>query len=80
MRNDQQVCRRCGKRIGIIEWGVYRKALVDIPACRVIADPDGEEFVRIDGSKIRARETDDLENGRIEYAYRLHRKTCGVDE
>lgn len=63
--------------IGIIEWGIYRKALVDATAIRVIADPDGEEFIRIDGSKVLAREAaEDEMSSMAEYAYRLHRKTC----
>lgn len=71
-------CRICGKPIGVIEWGVYRKVTVDAEAVAVVPDPEGEDFVRIDGSKIRGREA---EPGTLqtEYAYRMHRKTCGVD-
>lgn len=77
MRSGMQRCRKCGQVIGIIEWGIYRKALVDATAIRVIADPDGEEFIRIDGSKVLAREAaEDEQSTRAEYAYRLHRKTC----
>ena len=49
--------------------------MVDAEAVDVVSDPDGEEFVRIDGSKIRGREA---EIGTIgaEPAYRIHRKNC----
>ena len=77
MRSGMQRCRKCGQMIGVIEWGIYRKALVDAEAIRVIADPEGEEFIRIDGSKVLAWEAEEDEvNKYAEYAYRLHRKTC----
>jgi hypothetical protein len=77
--NSFKNCRICGKPIGVIEWGVYRKVLVDAEALDVVPDPQGEEFVRIDGSKIRGRVA---EPGTLqtEPAYRPHRKTCGVTE
>ena len=70
-------CRWCGKKIGVITWGVYRKVVVDAEAVDVVSDEYGEEFVRIDGSKIRGREA---EPGTLqtEPAYRPHRKTCGL--
>lgn len=80
MKNDTfKRCRVCGQRIGIITWGIYRKAIVNAAAVMVVPDPEGEEFIRIDGSKVLAREA---EIGAIqaEPAYRLHRKTCGVQE
>ena len=66
MKDGTKICRFCGKPIAIITWGVYRKAIVDAA---------GEDFVRIDGSKIRGRVA---EPGTIqtEYAYRPHGKTC----
>lgn len=70
-------CRICGKPIGVIEWGVYRKVTVDAEAVRVIPAEGGEDFVRIDGSKIRGIEAPFLDDAEI--AYRPHRKTCGVD-
>ena len=72
-------CRICGRPVGVIEWGIYRKVIVDAEAVEVIADPYGEEFVRIDGSKVRAREAEPGTIG-YEYAYRPHRRTCGVEE
>ena len=79
MKDSFRICRKCGKPVGVIEWGVYRKVLVDAEAVDVVPDPHGEEFVRIDGSKIRGRAA---EPGTLqtEPAYRLHRKTCGVQE
>ena len=73
--NGVRTCRFCGKQIAVITWGVYRKVVVDAAAVYVVPDPDGEEFVRIDGSKIRGREA---EIGTIgpEPAYRIHRKNC----
>ena len=80
MKNDRmQTCRKCGKRIGIIEWGIYRKAIVDPDPVMVAADPDGEEFVRIDGSKVCGRPVEYEEAVMAEPAYRLHRKTCGAE-
>ena len=52
--NGIRTCRFCGKPIAVITWGVYRKIVVDAAAVMVEADPEGEEFVRVDGSKIRA--------------------------
>ena len=78
---DQSVkpCRKCGKPVSVIAWGVYRNILVDAEAVNVVPDPNGEEFVRVDGSKIRGRVA---EPGTLqkEPAYRPHRKTCGVQE
>ena len=72
-------CRKCGKPVGVITWGIYRSVVVDAEAVDVVPDEYGEDFVRIDGSKIRGREA---EIGTIgsEPAYRPHRKTCGVEE
>lgn len=75
MKDSITTCRFCGRKIGIITWGVYRKVVVDAEAVDVVPDPDGEDFVRIDGSKIRGQEA---EIGTIgtEPAYRIHRKNC----
>ena len=72
-------CRKCGKPVAVITWGVYRKALVDATAVMVVTDPEGEEFLRVDGSKVLAREAGYEVEG-TEPAYRQHRKTCGVEE
>jgi len=75
MKNGFKECRYCGKRIGVITYGVYRKVVVDAEAVDVVPDPNGEDFVRIDGSKIRGKEA---EPGTLqtEPAYRPHRRSC----
>ena len=65
-------CRICGKPIGIITWGVYRKTLVDAEAVSVYEDPEGDEFLRIDGSKLMARAMP-FETEGTEPAYKPHR-------
>lgn len=73
MKSDSMnKCRKCGREIGIITWGIYRKVLVDAEAVEVIADRKGQEFIRIDGTKVQAREAQPEEAG-AEYAYRPHR-------
>lgn len=76
MKDGVKTCKFCGKKIAVITWGIYRKSVVDAEVVDVIPDPDGEDFVRYDGSKIRGREA---EIGTIgtEPAYRIHGKTCG---
>ena len=69
-----KICRKCGQMIDIIEYGVYRKVVVDAVQYYVIADPDGEQFVRIDGSKVRANEGP-FETDGPEPAYKTHK--CG---
>lgn len=69
-----KVCRKCGQMIDIIEYGVYRKIVVDAVPYYVIADPDGEQFVRIDGSKVKAKEVP-FETDGTEPAYKPHK--CG---
>ena len=78
--NQLPTCKKCGRKIAIIEWGVYRKVIVDPEAVMVIADEYGEEFVRIDGSKVRGKPVTYEDAVLAEPAYRLHRKTCGVRE
>lgn len=80
MKGDSfKTCRYCGKRIGIITEGIYRKVIVDEEAVRVVADPRGQTFVRVDGSKVIGIPAS-LEDERGEYAYRPHRRSCGVTE
>ena len=78
MKDTFRLCRKCGKPVAVIERGLYRKILVDAEEVLVAPDTMGADYVRIDGSKIRGREA---EPGTLqtEYAYRQHRKTCGVD-
>ena len=79
MKNPDK-CRKCGKQIAVIEWGLYRKTVVDAKAVEVIADPEGEDFIRFDGSKVRGRAAskDEVMTVFSEFAYRPHRKTCEV--
>ena len=77
MKEGTRVCKFCGREIGVITWGVYRKIVVDAEAVMVLAAEEGEEFVRIDGSKVRGREVEYEEAVLAEPAYRPHRKTCG---
>lgn len=69
-----KICRKCGQMIDIIEYGVYRKVVVDAVPYYVKADPDGEQFVRIDGSKVMAKEVP-FETDGTEPAYKPHK--CG---
>ena len=79
MRNGIHECRFCGKPVGIITWGVYRKIVVDADAVMAVPDPEGEELVRIGGTKFRGRVVAYEEAVDAEPAYRPHRKTCGLD-
>ena len=67
-------CRKCGNKIGIITWGIYRKEIVDATAVMVVPDPEGEQYLRIDGSKLMAKEMP-FETEGTEPAYKPHR--CG---
>ena len=69
-----KVCRKCGMMIDIIETGLYRKVIVDAVPYYVVPDPKGEQFLRIDGSKVQAREVP-FETEGTEPAYKPHR--CG---
>lgn len=74
-KDGEKTCRFCGKPVKIIESGVYRKIVVDAEIVWVTADPEGEEYVRPDGSKVQALEVS-LDELRGEWAYRPHRWTC----
>ena len=73
-------CRKCGKEVGVITWGIYRKVLVDMEVFMVTADPDGEIFVRIDGSKLRGKVSTEELPEHAEPAYRPHRCRGGRDD
>ena len=77
MRDDINRCRHCGKEIGIIRYGIYRAIIVDQEPVMVRPDPDGEDYVRIDGSKIKGTPVPYESTEPAEAAYRQHRKTCG---
>ena len=76
MRDAIQKCRFCGKPIAVITYGIYRKSVVDAEAVDVVPDEKGEDFVRIDGTKIRGREAEIGTMG-TEPAYRIHGRSCG---
>ena len=76
MKDAIKTCRFCGQQIAIITWGVYRKAVVDAEYVEVVPDEHGEDFIRIDGSKIKGREVE-IGKENAEPAYRMHGKTCG---
>ena len=73
-------CKFCGKPIAVIECGLYRKVVVDADVVEVIADANGEEYIRFDGisgGKIKARPTEPLDDmTAVEWAYRPHRWSC----
>ena len=77
-------CRKCGREISVISYGIYRNVLVDAEAVVVVPDMSGECFVRNDGTKMRGREVnmeEATEKTRlVEYVYRPHEKTCGLDK
>ena len=72
-----KTCRYCGKPIAIITCGVYRKAVVDAVPVWVEPNPEGEDYIRIDGSKVRGFEVDYVSDSHSEPAYRMHGKSCG---
>ena len=85
MKDLEIKCRKCGRRIAIISRGLYRNVLVDPEELMIVATEQGEEFIRIDGSKVRGRELEDIywqtgekPKNQPEPAYRQHRKTCGA--
>ena len=75
-----RTCKKCGKPIGVITWGIYRKTVVDADAVMVVPEEAGEVFVRIDGSKVTGREVKYEEAVAAEPAYRQHRRSCGAAE
>lgn len=75
-RDGVKKCKFCGKPIAVITYGIYRKSVVDAEVVDVVPDPKGEEFVRIDGTKIRGREAE-LGTLGTEPAYRIHGRSCG---
>ena len=76
-----KICKKCGKQIYIIPEKLYRSIIVDADAVPVIADPLGDEYVKPDGKRFKARalKFDEFVDGE-EYAYRPHSWTCGVEE
>ena len=75
-----KICKHCGKEILILSERMYRSIVVDADAVEVAADPLGDEYVRLDGTKVKARalKIDEIVTW-AEYAYRPHRWSCGMD-
>ena len=73
MKDTFRLCRKCGKPVGLINTRPYRSILVDADAVQVKANEFGNEYIRWDGTKIRAREADPGEVLGVEFAYRPHR-------
>lgn len=80
MKNGINTCRKCGKPIGIITEGIYRKVVVDLEPLMITPDENGEDYVRLDGSKVRGRVVAYESGETAEPAYRMHRKTCGGEK
>ena len=81
MKKDDGIrtCRKCGRQISIIKWGFYHTAVVDAFPVMVRADAGGEDYVRADGSKVKAVELPyDSTDEQGEPAFRMHRKSCEV--
>ena len=76
--HGMKTCKHCGRPITIIKWGFYHTAVVDPGPVMVRPDPDGEDYVRFDGSKIKGSPVPYESEEAAEPAYRQHRKTCGV--
>ena len=72
VEEDMKACRKCGQMIDIITLGIYRKTVVDAVPYYVKPDPAGEQFLRVDGTKIQAKEMPFEEDG-TEPAYKPHR-------
>ena len=77
-------CRKCGKPVSVISYGIYKNVLVDAEAVVAVADMSGECFIRNEGTKMRGREVDIEEATEVtrlvEYVYRPHARTCGVEK
>jgi len=77
-----KTCRSCGAPVAVIERAVYRKILVDAEAVPVRVSSKGQEFIRVDGSKVKGIPMElfeplqyALDPDEFEYVYRIHR--CG---
>lgn len=73
MKEKVMTCRFCGKPVMVVTWGIYRKIVVDAASVMVTSDPEGIDYVRYDGSKVRAREVPYESSEPAEPAYRPHR-------
>ena len=78
MKDTFRLCRKCGRPVGVLHVRAYRSIIIDAEAMLVMPDRLGDTFIRIDGSKIRARKAEYDEQAQYgeedgpEYAYRPH--------
>ena len=78
--NKARTCRKCGKPIDVITQRLYRKIIVDALPVMVVPDRLGDEYIRLDGSKMRGIVAPmDIEHSKelAEGVFRPHR--CGVN-
>ena len=75
MKDTFRLCRKCGRPIGVIQARAYKKIIVDADTQFVHADPYGEVFIRIDGTKMRGRTDDRWSKGTVkpEFVWNPHR-------
>ena len=59
-------CRHCGKMIGIIKKWPFGKIIVDADTKFVFPEPDGEIYIRINGTKMRGTESTRWDDDRVE--------------
>ena len=75
--NKARKCRKCGKPIDVITQRLYRKIIVDALPVMVVPDRLGDEYIRLDGSKMRGLIAPMDSNVPAEGVFRVHR--CGVN-
>ena len=55
MKDTFRLCRKCGRPIDIIKERAYRKVIVDAFPVVVIPDRLGDEYIRLDGTRMRGK-------------------------
>ena len=83
MRDRIRKCRKCGKQIDVITERIYRKIIVDVDMVLVTPDPHGDEYIRLDRTKMRGVPAPmDLEHSMVpaEGVFRIHHCGDGYDE
>lgn len=75
-----KLCKKCGKPVEIITQRLYKKIIVDASPVLVMPDPLGEEFIRMDGTKMRGTTQHRWDDDRkiCEGVFRPHYRTCGM--
>lgn len=76
-RDSFKRCKHCGRMIGIIRVNAYKKIIVDADPVTVHQDRLGDEYIRIDGSRMRGIPDNTYEDCEptAEVVWRRHR--CG---